>query len=364
MISNRQLTTILLPCVLAALTSGAARASQPPDSVTSDASGNTAMGQLALYKLDSPNCASGIACYNTAAGAGSLYDNTAGEENTAFGFQSLNTNGTGSSNTASGYRALATNSDGSNNSAFGTLALYGNTTGSENAAFGQQSLNFNTEGVGNTAIGHFTLDNNSTGSYNTALGWYAGTNITGADNVDIANFGESSDYGVIRIGTAGQQTSTYISGISTSKITGNAVYVTASGRLGVLASSERYKTRISTMGGKTDKLQLLRPVTFHLKSEPKGDVQYGLIAEEVVKVYPELVIRDDAGIIQGVRYDELAPMLLNEMQKQQITLKAQGVKLAEIEELRLQIAELKQQTQVMQAQLRNSQHEKQLLAQR
>jgi hypothetical protein len=99
-------------------------------------------------------------------------------------------------------------------------------------------------------------------------------------------------------------------------VTGSAVFITSSGQLGVLASSERYKTEIAPMGAGTEKLQELRPVSFHLKSEPNGPVQYGLIAEEVAKVYPELVIRDDKGKIQGVRYEELAPMLLNEVQKQ------------------------------------------------
>ena len=94
-----------------------------------------------------------------------------------------------------------------------------------------------------------------------------------------------------------------------------AVYVTSTGRLGVLASSERYKTAIAPIGDSTEKLRQLRPVSFHLKSDPKGAIQYGLIAEEVAKVYPELVIRGEKGRIEGVRYDELAPMLLNEMQQ-------------------------------------------------
>src|SRR5580700_626913 len=101
----------------------------------------------------------------------------------------------------------------------------------------------------------------------------------------------------------------------------------SSGRLGVLASSERYKTSIKPIGS-TAKLEQLRPVTFHLKNDPQGAVQYGLIAEEVDQVYPELVIRDDAGKIQGVRYDELAPMLLNEMQQQQRKIEAQDERAA------------------------------------
>jgi len=99
-------------------------------------------------------------------------------------------------------------------------------------------------------------------------------------------------------------------------VTGSAVYVTATGQLGVLASSERYKTAVTPMGGTTEKLDQLRPVSFHLKTDPRGAVQYGLIAEEVARVYPELVIRNQAGKIEGVRYDELAPMLLNEVQQQ------------------------------------------------
>ena len=123
--------------------------------------------------------------------------------------------------------------------------------------------------------------------------------------------------GTIRIGTPTTQLATYVAGISSAKVTGSAVYVTSTGQLGVLASSERFKTAIADMGPSSGKLQQLRPVTFRLKTDRHGSTQYGLIAEEVAKVYPELVIRDDAGQIQGVRYEELAPMLLNEVQQQQ-----------------------------------------------
>ena len=130
----------------------------------------------------------------------------------------------------------------------------------------------------------------------------------------------------------------FVAGIESTKVTGNAVYVTAGGKLGVLASAERYKTAIESMGSNTDKLLRLRPVTFHLKNEPNGAVQYGLIAEEVNKIYPELVIHDEAGAIQGVRYDELAPMLLNEVQKQQ----------AQLRDVKQQVAELKNLNESMQ----------------
>ncbi len=147
------------------------------------------------------------------------------------------------------------------------------------------------------------------------MGYQAAYNLTsGSNTIEIGNLGGAGDNNLIRIGSG--QTAAFVAGITGAHITGSAVYVTSSGQLGVLASSERYKTAIAPMGGSTGKLWNLRPVTFHLKSDPKGALQYGLIAEEVAKVYPELVIRDEAGHIQGVRYEELAPMLLNEVRKQ------------------------------------------------
>lgn len=184
-------------------------------------------------------------------------------------------------------------------------------------ASGSESLFSNTSGTTNVTVGLEALNSNTTGSNNIAVGTGAGYNLTyGSNNIDIGNEGAATESGKIRIGTPGTQTATYIAGIESAKVTGAAVYVTSSGQLGVLASSERYKVAIAPLGARTGKLQQLRPVSFHLKSDPGGAVQYGLIAEEVAKVYPELVIRDDAGNIQGVRYDELAPMLLNEMQLQ------------------------------------------------
>jgi hypothetical protein len=174
---------------------------------------------------------------------------------------------------------------------------------------------------------------------------------SGSNNIEIGSRGMSSDSGVIRIGASGTHTATYIAAISTAHVTGAAVYVTSSGQLGVLASAERYKTAIAPMGANTDKLQQLRPVSFHLQTDPNGAVQYGLIAEEVNQVYPELVIRDDAGKIQGVRYDELAPMLLNEVQQQQHRIDAQSEEIRELKQQQGQCAteaeltNLKQQLQ-------------------
>jgi hypothetical protein len=192
-----------------------------------------------------------------------------------------------------------------------------NATGGDNTASGYQSLANNTSGSDNTAYGVNALVSNSTGNNNIAVGYQAGASLsTGSNNIDIGNEGDAGDAGIIRIGTTGTQTETFIAGIVNSKLTGNEVVITSSGQLGVKASSERYKTDIAPMGSVSDKLGQLRPVSFHLKADPNGEVQYGLIAEEVVKVYPELVIRDAKGQIDGVRYDELAPMLLKEVQHQ------------------------------------------------
>jgi len=179
-------------------------------------------------------------------------------------------------------------------------ALYGNKTG-----------NFN------TASGTDALYSNTTGSTNIAEGYKAAYALTtGSNNIDIGNQGVAAESGAIRIGTTSTQTATYIAGIYNVALSGNTVVVTSTGQLGVAAvSSERFKTGIAPMASTSQKLEQLRPVTFHLKTDPKGALQYGLIAEEVAKVYPELAIRDSTGRIDGVRYDELAPMLLNEVQK-------------------------------------------------
>jgi len=202
-----------------------------------------------------------------------------------------------------------------------------------------------------------------------AVGYGAGYDqTTGSNNIYISHRGVAGESGVTRIGTPDTQTKTYVAGISGTQVTGSAVYVTSSGQLGVLASSERYKTAIESIGESTKKLGQLRPVRFHLKADPNGAVQYGLIAEEVDKVYPELVIRDDKGKIQGVRYDELAPMLLNELQKQQKLVATQAAKIA-VQDRRAaaqdaKIAQLQEQLNGIQAAMLKWQPKDQLVAQR
>ncbi len=324
---------------------------------------NVSSGSYSMYY----NTAGG---YNVSTGSYSMQNNTIGSENVASGFSALNKNLGGSENvvsgayamyfntsgygnTASGYFAMENNGTGYYNVGLGFFALLANVSGDSNVAVGPYSLYSNVNGSGNVALGPNSLYN-SGGSNNIAIGNQAGFDVKGSNNIEIGSEGTAADAGVIRLGTPGVQNTVYVAGIATSKITGSAVYVTSSGKLGVLASSERYKTAIASMGTRTEKLSKLRPVTFHLKNDPQGEVQFGLIAEEVDKVYPELVIRDEAGKIQGVRYDELAPMLLNEMQQQKVELRT----------IKQQMAELTKTNESMQAALAALQGAGQRLAMR
>jgi hypothetical protein len=277
---------------------GTAFAQVPSSNDTSDESGNTGGGRDAINPA------------------------TPGVQNTAYGDGALKVNTTGKYNTATGWRAL-----------------FANTTGITNTVSGSGAMYRNTNGTGNTAIGYDALPNNISGDYNIAIGFNSGNGWTaGSYNIDIGNVGGFNDTGVIRIGTqvpTALQTSTYIAGIYTNtSVSGLPVVIDSNGQLGVTpVSSERFKTSIAPMGSTSEKLQQLRPVTFHLKANPQGALQYGLIAEEVAKVYPELVIRDQKGRIDGVRYDELAPMLLNQAQQDEQQITAQA---AEIRELKQQ----------------------------
>lgn len=323
---------------LAANTTGNDNTGSGSGALTNNASGegNSAFGYAALdaNTTGSSNTASGnqalasnaTGSYNTASGTYALNDNTTGNYNTASGYGALYGSynsisigdATGSNNTGIGANALYSYSSGSNNTASGYDALYANTTGNYNTASGYQALYQNTTGGNNTAVGDGALSGNSSGAGNTALGYNAGTLITDSNNIDIGNEGVAADNGVIRIGTRSTHRQAFIAGIYTTAMIANslAVYVDSAGRLSAGTSSERFKTAITPMGSETAKLRQLRPVSFKLKSDATGTRQYGLIAEEVAKVYPDLVVRDASGRIDGVRYDELAPMLLNEVQQQ------------------------------------------------
>jgi hypothetical protein len=344
---------------------------------------NTGIGFVVLYENTS-------GFYNTASGAGALEQNTTGSSNTAIGFgalssnilgnnntrstgsyntasgaQSLYLNTTGSYNIAAGYQALYSNTTGLNNTATGYGALYSNINGVSNVASGYEALYSNSSGLSNTATGVHALANNTTGSSNTGVGYHAGANLTtGSNNIDIGSPGAAGDNNTIKIGVQGTQTATYIAGIYGHSLTGSEVVVTSSGELGVVSSSERFKTAIAPMGSNTEKLGQLRPVTFKLKADATGTRQYGLVAEEVAKVYPELVIRNEAGRIDGVRYDELAPMLLNEVQRQAAEIRdlkqQQKQFVAQAEQLR----DVQQQLAALHAALASLKSEEKLVAQR
>ena len=270
---------------------------------------NTATGFYALI-----NNTTGYA--NTATGVVALSSNTTGYDNTATGVQALNNNNAGVNNTATGFAALGNNTTGDNNTATGFSALRFNETGSQNTATGLQALQNNTTGFRNTADGNGALNNN-TGSNNIGLGFNAGANLTtGSNNIDIGNSGAGGESNTIRIGSA--QTRTFIKGISGAVVSGAAVVVNAGGQLGMAPSSARFKQEIQDMDKASDVLLALRPVSFRYKPEidPEGVPQFGLVAEEVEKVNPDLVVRDRDGKAYTVRYDAVNAMLLNEFLKE------------------------------------------------
>jgi hypothetical protein len=290
---------------------------------------NTANGFQALYLNTTGN-------YNIAIGSDALHDNITGRGNTAIGYQAL-TNNTGANwNTANGFQALFKNTTGDLNTAIGGEALFSNTTGDRNTVLGFQALRGNTTGDLNTAIGEVALQQNTigssnsafgehalylntTGTFNIALGVGAGRNLTtGSHNIDIGNVGVAGESDTIRIGNA-NQTNTYITGISGATVAGGVtVIVDAQGHLGTMISSERFKDQIKGMDKASEAIFALKPVTFRYKHklDPEGIPQFGLVAEEVEKVNPDLIARDEQGKPYSVRYEAVNAMLLNEFLKE------------------------------------------------
>jgi endosialidase-like protein len=343
---------------LNANTSGSSNTGIGADSLNLNTTGdnNTAVGQAALLSNVSGN-------NSNAVGSAALDSNISGNNNNAMGFAALFSNTTGNSNTASGSYALFSNSTASSNSAQGYEAMYSNTTGANNTAVGYQALYASTTANYSSAIGYQALNSSHSGLGNIGVGPFAGKNIIqGELNIDIGSWGSADESNTVRIGISPYHAHTYIAGIyNTTGLNGLPVIVTSTGQLGVApVSSERFKTGIATMGTATENLSQLRPVTFKLRSDAQGTVHYGLIAEEVAKVYPELVVRDENGRIDGVHYDELAPMLLNEVQKEQATV---ATLIAEHEADAVKIASLERRLTDIQAALGKLQPTDQLVAQ-
>jgi trimeric autotransporter adhesin len=366
---------LLIPFVLACFAlSPSARAVCQEGCLSGD---NTALGEDALGSLTSGDT-------NTAAGFQALMNDTTGSQNTAAGWQALFGNRTGINNTAVGFWSLSSNRDGSDNTAVGAWALtYGGTggnntavgeaamefgSGDDNTALGWGSLLFNGNGSRNTVAGSGAMRNNSTGSNNTALGasaltnntsgdaniaigFSAGMNLTtGSDNIDIGNSGFAVDSNTIRIGSRGIQRKTFIAGISGVAVTGSQVVISSDGKLGVTASSARFKDQIKPMDKASEAILALKPVTFryHHDLDPDGIRQFGLVAEEVEKVSPDLVARDDQGKAYSVRYEAVNAMLLNEFLKERRKVEEQDRK---IQEQEATITQLKKEMKTVVARL-------------
>jgi hypothetical protein len=299
-------------------TTGESNTANGTDALFSNTTGfdNTANGWQALFSLTTGS-------FNTANGGDALARNTTGSFNTATGVGALFGNTTGDNNTATGFEALTSNTTGTRNTATGFEALTSNTTGTQNTAIGLGALTSNTTGDNNTANGADALNNNTTGGGNTVLGFAAGSNLTtGSNNIDIGNQGVAAEANTIRIGTGGTQTNAYMAGIYNATVAkGLTVVVDSTGHLGTKGSSERFKDAIKPMDKASEAILALKPVTFHYKKEidPEGVPQFGLVAEQVEKVNPDLVARDADGKIYTVRYDAVNAMLLNEFLKEHRT---------------------------------------------
>jgi len=330
-------------------------------------SANTAVGWYSLETVTTGSFNTGVGAgtlvlnsgdQNTATGVAALLLNTTGGFNTALGTASLVYNDTGSYNTAIGDRALFNNTTGDHNTAVGTAglgggpALFNNTIGRFNTAVGGAALASNTEGADNTAVGAGALADNIDGDENVAVGLNALNNSTGNNNVALGNyagFGATTGSNNVYIGyqiegTAGESNACYIGSIfNQTSMGGSPVYVDANSKLGTLTSSKRFKENIEPMDKASDALFALKPVTFRYKKEidPAGKSQLGLVAEEVEKVNPDLVVHDKEGKPYSVRYDQVNAMLLNEFLKEH----------REVGELKSTVAEQRKGMEAMAAQL-------------
>ena len=290
---------------------------------------------------------------NTAIGYRALSNNTNGSQNTANGTAALLHNTEGTFNTANGFEALDSNTIGNNNTAVGGSALFGNTEGNENTAIGDSALYGNTIGDDNTAIGFGALAQNDTGTSNTALGYSAGANVTTANNV-------------ICIGSTvlGENINnhTYIGNINTTTVSGgNAGFVTVdltTGLLGHLSSSRRYKEDIKAMDTASEALYRLKPVTYRYKKEidRTQSLDYGLVAEEVAEIDPNLALYGQNGQIESVRYTAVNAMLLNEFLKEHKAFIEEQRKVQQqdrkIQEQEATIAQLKHQMETVVARIK------------
>jgi len=325
---------------------------------------NVALGFRVLFMNTTGNHLTGIGAaalrnnttggFNTAIGADALKENTTSSGNTAIGADALSKNATGSSNTATGDLALFNNTTGNDNTATGDSALAGNTTGYQNTANGFEALLNNVTGFSNTATGLQALFFNSSGIYNTADGFRAlQNNTTGQRNIAVgADAGSEiiTANNVIAIGIAGADVSNtcfigHIRGVTTGNANAIPVLIDSAGQLGTASSSRRFKREVKPMDKASEAILGLKPVTFEYKSDGTATPQFGLIAEEVAAVNPDLVVRDENGEIYTVRYDAVNAMLLNEFLKEHKKVQEQGATIAQ-QRRDFEMAITKQQKQI------------------
>ena len=334
--------------------------------------GNTAVGWYSLFLDTSGSYNTGVgagalalnnADSNTAVGTGAMLLNTTGNLNTAVGTNALLNNDRGLRNNAVGAFALFNNVDGNRNRAFDNAALRenihadsntaigafalmnnditGNGLGNSNTAVGDDALSNNTDGFGNTAVGTLALPFNNTGNDNTALGIGAGSGVTTASNV-------------IAIGSPGANVSNscfigHIRGVTTAIADAIPVLISSAGQLGTISSSRRFKEEIQPTDKASEAILALKPVTFQYKTDTKDTPQFGLIAEEVAEVNPDLVVRDENGDLYTVRYDAVNAMLLNEFLKEHRKVEDQERRIQEQEAV---IEQLKKEMETVVAHLK------------
>ena len=276
---------------------------------------NTAVGERALFENRGGD-------NNSAIGYLALRHNIAGNQNTATGALALTDNAFGGANTATGQQALAHNTNGNENTATGLNALRNNTTGDFNSAIGSGALYVNTTGNRNAAIGLLALRNNTTGNFNVALGDNAGTGVITADDVICIG------HAVAGVNVSNTCFIGNIRGVTTQNANALPVVIDGAGQLGTTPSSQRFKHDIKPMDKTSEAILALNPVTFHYKSDNTGTPQFGLIAEDVARVNPDLVVCDENGEIYTVRYDAVNAMLLNEFLKEHCKNEEQQSKIA------------------------------------
>jgi hypothetical protein len=336
--------------------------------------GNTAFGRGTLQ-----NVTTGTS--NSAVGDSALRGNTGGSANSALGSQALVTDTTGIRNTAVGEAALGAN-NGDDNTGLGRAALADNTTGFANTAIGRDSAFHITVGGQNVAIGHDALLNDQSGGFNVAVGQGALSGATSSNNTAVGQFAlagvtsgganiavgqnaganynasESGDILIGNLGITGESTTTRlgdpavqnkafiagIRGITTANNNAVPVLIDSNGQLGTTSSSARFKTDIRPLS--PDRLMRLRPVSFHYRQymgTAQDRPEYGLIAEQVARVYPSLVANDAVGRPYSVRYQDLPPLLLAQAQRQQREIDAQCRQIASLRRQRDRIAHIEKE---------------------